>query len=117
MNGVNLIIMCEHTDREKQDYDCATYAILDKHEAIRLAGRLKTTLLDLPLEIAESMSEWRDMACPLYADVRDCFKEITECLIAEGCHFKIKRKFHQVIFWRLFKIRIESQFTSRFKFQ
>lgn len=91
-DNLNLIIMCEYTDSDEPDYDCATYAILNKHEATRLAKRLKVTLLNLPLEIADSMSEWDEIVCPLPSDVRSCFKEITECLIDEGCHFRIKRK-------------------------
>lgn len=91
-DNLNLIIICEYTDSDEPDYDCATYAILNKHEATRLARRLKVTLLNLPLEIADSMSEWDDIVCPLPSDVRNCFKEVTECLIDEGCHFRIKRK-------------------------
>lgn len=91
-DSLNLIIMCEHTDCDEPDYDCATYAILSKHEATRLAKLLKVTISNLPLEIAESMSEWDEIVCPLPSDVRNCFKEVTECLIDEGCHFRIKRK-------------------------
>lgn len=90
--NLNLIIICEHTDYDAPDYDCALYAVLNKHEALRLARRLKVTLLDLPLQIAESMSEWDEIVCPLPSDVRNCFKEITECLVDEGCHFRIKSK-------------------------
>lgn len=92
-DNLNLVIMCEHTDYDEPDYNCATYAILSKHEAARLAKRLKVTLLNLPLNIANSMSEWDEMVCPLPSDVRNCFKEITECLIDEGCHFRINRRF------------------------
>lgn len=88
----NLVIMCEHTDYDEPDYDCATYAIMSKHETARLAKRLKVTLLNLPLDIANSMSEWDEIVCPLPSDVHNCFKEITECLIDEGCHFCIHRK-------------------------
>lgn len=91
-DNLNLIIMCEHTDSDEPDYDYTTYAILNKSEAIRLAKRLKTSLSELPLEIADCMSECDEIVCPLPSDVRNCFKEITECLIDEGCHFIIKRK-------------------------
>ncbi len=91
-DSLNLVIMCEHTNCDEPDFDCATYAILSKQEAARLAKRLKVTLLNLPLEIAKSMSEWDEMVCPLPSDVRSCFKEITECLIDEGCHFRMHRK-------------------------
>lgn len=88
----NLVIICEYTDCDAPQYDCGTYAILNKHEALRLAGRLKVPLIDLPLEIAESMSEWNEIVCPLPSHVEDCFKDITECLLDEGCRFKICRK-------------------------
>ncbi len=91
-DNLNLIIMCEHTDSDESDYDCATCAVLNKSEAKKLAKRFKVTLLNLPFEIADSMSEWDELVCPLPSDVRNCFKEITECLIDEGCHFRIKRK-------------------------
>ncbi len=92
-DNLNLVIICEHIDYDEPDYDCATYAILSKYEATRLAKRFKATLLNLPLEIANSMSEWDEIVCPVPRDVRNCFKEITECLIDEGCHFRINRKF------------------------
>ncbi len=53
--NLNLVIMCEHTDYDEPDYNCATYAILSKHEAARLAKRLKVTLLNHPMNIAKSM--------------------------------------------------------------
>lgn len=91
-SNLSLVIMCEHTDYDNSAYDCATYAVLNKHEATRLAKRLKVSLPDLPMEIAGAMSEWDEVQCPMPADVRKCFKEITECLLDEGCHFKIDRK-------------------------
>lgn len=85
--------MCEYTDYNQPEYDCATYAILTLDEAMKLAQRLKAPLMNLPVEIAEAMSDWAEIACPLPSDVRDCFKEITECLVDEGCHFRIFRKY------------------------
>lgn len=91
-NDLNLIILCEYTDYDNPDYNCATCAVVNKEEAFRLAKRLKVSLCELPAEISDSMSEWNEIVCPIPKDVRDCFKEITECLIDEGCHFRIKRK-------------------------
>ena len=88
----NLVIMCSHTDSDRSGYDCATYAMLDSHEAGRLAKRLNVGIHDLPMQIAESMSEWDEIVCPLPSHVKDCFKEITECLLDEGCRFTIERK-------------------------
>lgn len=91
-NRFNLIIMCEHTDYDDPAYNCATYAILSKAEAFRLAKRLKVGLKELPREICEAMDDWNDIACPFPSDVKDCFKEVTEALLDEGCHFRILRK-------------------------
>lgn len=88
----NLIILCEYTDYDDSQYNCATCAVVNKEDAYRLAKRFKVKLCDLPLEICDSMAEWNEIVCPMPKDVRDCFKEITECLIDEGCHFRIKRK-------------------------
>lgn len=88
----NLIILCEYTDYDNPRYNCATCALLTAREAMRLAKRLKVTLTNLPVEIANAMSEWDEIVCPLPSHVRDCFKEITECLLDEGCHFRIIRK-------------------------
>lgn len=92
-NDFNLIILCEHTDYDAPDYNCAICAIVKKEEAYRLAKRLKVSLCELPMEISNSMSEWNEIACPMPRDVRDCFKEITECLLEEGCRFKIERTY------------------------
>jgi len=91
-NNFNLIILCEHTDIDEPDFNCATCAILKKDEAFRLAKRLKVSLQELPMEISDAMSDWRQIACPMPNDVIDCLKGITECLIDEGCHFHIRRK-------------------------
>lgn len=88
----NLVIVCEHTDYEDPAYNCATYAIVDKGDAYKLSKRLKVSLRDLPKEIRDCMSDWSEIRCPDPSDVRACFKEITECIIGEGCHFRIERK-------------------------
>lgn len=40
-DNLNLIIMCEHTDFDESDYDCATCAVLNKSEAKNLQNDLK----------------------------------------------------------------------------
>lgn len=87
----NLLIVCEHTDSDEPDYNCATYAVMDKDEAFRLAKKLSVPLKKLPTEITRSMEEWGELRCPTPSDVRDCFKDITECIIEEGCHLRIRR--------------------------
>ncbi|MDE6770083.1 MAG: hypothetical protein K2J78_10205 [Muribaculaceae bacterium] len=37
------------------------------------------------------MDDWNDIERPSLAQTRECFKEITERLLDEGCHFQIKR--------------------------
>lgn len=91
-SNFNLIILCKHTDYDEPDYNCSTYAIVDKDEAYRLAKRLKVSLCLLPKEIGAYMADWDEIDCPLPEDVRACFKDITECLIDEGCHLRILRK-------------------------
>ncbi len=91
-SGFNLIVVCEHIDYDYPEYNCATYAIVKKEEAYCLAKRLKVSLHDLPKEISDAMSDWHEIACAVPNDVRACFKEITECLIDEDCHFTITRK-------------------------
>lgn len=39
------------------------------------------------------MEDWDAIINPTFTDVRNCFKEITECLIDEGCRFKIERTY------------------------
>lgn len=87
----NLMIVCEHSDSDDPDYNCATYAMMDKEEAFRLAKKLSVSLKELPTEISRSMEEWGTLPCPTPSDVKDCFKDITECIIEEGCHLKICR--------------------------
>ena len=36
------------------------------------------------------MAEWRELVNPDFRQVRACFKEITECLLDEGCRLKIR---------------------------
>lgn len=90
-SNLKLIIYCERTDYDYPAFNCATWAELSRHEAYRLARRLKVSLDEVPGEICECMSDWHEMHCPLPSDAVDCFGEIVDCLVAEGCHFKIHR--------------------------
>lgn len=89
---INLIILCEYSCYSRPEFDCGTYAILSPGEAFRLAKRLKVALSDLPAEIGQAMADWNEIHFAEPSDVRDCFKEITECLIDEGCRFRIARR-------------------------
>lgn len=85
----NLIVVSEYSDSDEPQYNRASYAIVNKHEARKLARRLRVEPLALPGAIADAMSAWEDIVCPLPSDVRDCFKDITECLLDEGCRLRI----------------------------
>ncbi len=87
----NLVILCEHTTYDNPVSNFATIAVVDKDEAFILAQKHKVALKELPYTIG-IYDDWFDISCPTPNDVRDCFKEVTDDLIAEGCHFKIKRK-------------------------
>lgn len=39
------------------------------------------------------MEEGGASISPTFRHVKDCFKEITECLLDEGCRFSIERTF------------------------
>ncbi len=85
----NLIILCERTDYDKNKRCNVAELVMDKDEAYRLATRIKVPLKCLPEEISAAMAEWNTLTCPDICDVRDCFKEIAESLLDEGCHFTL----------------------------
>lgn len=86
-----LVIAVDHIDEEDPRNECSLSATIERCEAYALARRLDTSLTRLPAFIAECMEEWRRLRYPDPEDVRDCFKEITECLIDEGCRFRLSR--------------------------
>lgn len=86
-----LIIYAEYTDYENPRYDCVTWVTLSNTEARRLARRLDVSFVKLPKLISDSMDEWSYIVNPTLTQVRDCFKEITECLLDEGSRFRIHR--------------------------
>ena len=60
-----------------------------KEEAYKLSRKLNVSINDLPREISNAMSHYEKINCPEPSDVRDCFREITECIVEEGCKFKM----------------------------
>lgn len=89
----NLIITLDNIDYEDPRYDCSTWVVVDKDEARALAARLKVKYRRLPLFIAESMEEWDEIVNATFSQVKACFKEITECLLDDGCRFRIERTY------------------------
>lgn len=92
-DGDNLIISIDHIDYEDHRYDCSTWVFVDRHETKRLARRLKVKLYDLPVFIGKSMDDWAQIVNANFTQVKACFKEITECLLDEGCRFCISRTY------------------------
>lgn len=86
-----LVIVIDFFDYEEPAYNCSTAAIVNTDDARIMARRHNIAYSQLPRFITECMSEWREIINPGLNNVRDCFKEITECLLDEGCRFRIKR--------------------------
>lgn len=91
-SSFNLIILCEHTDYDNPRNNCATWAQVSKDEAFQLSRKLNVPLAELPEYIGESMAEGEGEEFAMPGDVRDRFKSVTDCLLAEGCHFRIHRR-------------------------
>lgn len=89
----DLIILLSYTDYEEPEYNCATWAIVKKDEALKLARRLKVSMPGLPRFIYDCMEEWRDIINPSTHDVKGCFKEILDCLVDEKCRYTLRRKY------------------------
>ena len=89
----NLIISITHTDYDNERKNCSTSVVLLHNESMRLARRLKVHHYQLPQYIAECMSEWKELTNPSLKDVQDCFDEMIECILNEGCKFRIRRIF------------------------
>jgi len=88
----NLIVLIEHTDYDEPWRNSATYAVLNKNETFHLARRLKISMTDLPDHIGDLMADYDSIVNADLSDVRCCFKDITEFLLDEGCHFRIVHK-------------------------
>lgn len=87
----NLIVLLEYTDYDNPSYNSEVHAIVEASEASMLAKQLNVAVTRLPEFISQSMDDYDDIINPTLSDVLDCFKDITDCLIDEGCHFKIVR--------------------------
>lgn len=88
-----LVVTCDYTDYEAQEYNCATAAIVDKEDVMNLAKKHEIQLNDVPYMIMMEMDEWREIVNPTIREILDCFTDITECLVDDGCTFKIERKY------------------------
>lgn len=87
----NLVVSVDNLDYESPEFDCSTWVTVRRDEVAMLAKRLRIKKYNLPQFIAYCMSEWREIVNPTGSQVKDCFKEITECFLDEGCHFRVGR--------------------------
>lgn len=88
-----LAVAVDCTDYDEPWYNCSTAAIINIEDAGRMAEYHKVSYYELPQFISECMVEWREIVNPTFRQVKDCFKEITECLLNEGCRFRIERTY------------------------
>lgn len=87
----NLAVSVDLHDYDDPRYSCSTAAIVNSDDARRMARRHGIRFEQLPSLIADSMDGWRRIVNADFRQVRACFKEITECLLDEGCRFRIER--------------------------
>lgn len=88
-----LTVSVDLYDYDQPWYNCSTAAVVNKDDLRKIAKRHKIDIDDLPEFISECMAEWREIVNPDFDQVVDCFKEITECLLDEGCRFRIIRTY------------------------
>ena len=89
----NLIVLIEHTDYDFPEYNCCTYALVEKNEAFNLAKRLKISMTELPGIVSDSVDEeYYGSVNPSIRQTRDCFKEILDRFVYEKCRFQLIRR-------------------------
>lgn len=88
-----LVICLDVYDYEEPEYNCSTAAVVNLEDSQKMARHHRVRHGQLPKFISECMEEWREIINPNFTQVRSCYKEITECLLDEGCRFRIKRTY------------------------
>lgn len=88
-----LVVCVDLLDYEEPEYNCSTAAVVNLEDSQKMARHHRVKHHHLPKFIGECMEDWDAIINPTFTDVRNCFKEITECLIDEGCRFKIERTY------------------------
>lgn len=88
-----LTVVAEYYNSEEPDYECSTAAVVNTEDAERMAGRNRVSYRKLPYFIADCMESWGRIVNASLRDARKCFREITDCLIEEGCRFRIDRTY------------------------
>lgn len=89
-----LTVSVDYIDYDEPEYNCSTAAVVNETDAHEMARHHKVKYSELPHFIAECMApKWDIIINPDSHQVRECFKEITECLLDEGCRFTIERTY------------------------
>lgn len=88
-----LVVCADLHDYDEPEYNCSTAAVVNIEDSQAMARYYNVKHSKLPVFIAECMEEWGELINPDFNQVRDCFKEITECLLDEGCRFRIDRTY------------------------
>lgn len=88
-----LAISVDLHDYEEPWYNASTAAIVNVDDAQNMARHHKIKYENLPRFISDCMEEWREIINPDFRQVKDCFKEIIECLLDERCRFRIERTY------------------------
>ncbi len=86
-----LAVTIDSSCYEDKGFNCSTAVIVNTADARKMARRHKVKYAELPVFISECMAEWREIVNPDFKQVRACFREITDCLLDEGCRFRLVR--------------------------
>lgn len=92
-NKGNLLVYVENIDYDDPRYNCRTTAFVRSSDAQRIARNHRIWFDEIPQLIFFSTAEWRELVNPGFNNIADCFNEITECLLDEGCRLRIKRTY------------------------
>lgn len=88
---LNLIVLIERSDYEDQQYNCSTWAVIDKNDAADLARRLNVSMKELPEAMGRDMSAGSNAVNATLSQVRNCFRSIIDCLTTYRCKYRIYR--------------------------
>ncbi len=88
-----LTVSINSIDTYDRGRNCSTAAVVDTDDARQMARNNGVAYHDLPRFITDCMASWHsdDGKDNTHGTVIACFKQITECLLDEGCRFKIRR--------------------------
>lgn len=88
-----LIICVDYHDHVYPIYNCSTAVIVNPEDSRKMARHHRVRHCDLPGFITDCMTEWSEIINAPVHKVRQCFEEIIDCLIDEGCRLIIKRTY------------------------